>query len=44
MTDYLSWDSFKIKVRVPSGTAKGQVKVTVATVVGQSAPRCFTRL
>jgi len=41
---YLSWDVSKIKVRVPRGTARGSVKVTVATLIGRSAPRSFFRL
>ena len=44
VTDYLSWDVFKIKVRVPKGTARGSVKVTVTTIIGRSAPRAFVRL
>jgi hypothetical protein len=44
VTDYLSWDHFKIKVRVPKGTARGSVKVTVTTIIGRSAPRAFVRL
>ena len=43
-TDYLSRSDSKIRVRVPSGTAKGRVKVTVTTLVGRSAARCFSRL
>ena len=44
VTDYLSWDHFKIKVRVPKGTARGSVKVTVTTIIGRSAPKAFVRL
>jgi hypothetical protein len=44
VTDYLSWDPFKIKVRVPAGTAKGRVMVTVRTNIGRSAPMPFLRL
>jgi len=44
VTDYLSWSPFKVKVRVPAGTASGSVKVTVTTLVGRSAPRSFLRL
>jgi hypothetical protein len=44
VTDYLSWDFTKIKVRVPKGTARGSVKVTVTTIIGRSAPKAFVRL
>jgi hypothetical protein len=44
VTDYLSWDPFKIKVRVPAGTARGSVMVTVRTNIGRSAPLSFLRL
>ena len=44
VTAYLSWDVSQIKVRVPRGTARGSVKVTVTTLIGQSAPRSFFRL
>ena len=43
-TDYVSWRSTKVKVRVPQGTAGGWVKVTVKTVAGSSAPEWFRRL
>ena len=43
-TDYVSWSSTKVKVRVPQGTARGWVKVTVKTVAGSSAPEWFRRL
>jgi hypothetical protein len=42
-TSYVSWSNTLIKVRVPSGTPAGRVKVTVTTVIGASAPRYFTR-
>ena len=38
------WSPTRIKITVPRGTPKGRVKVTVTTVVGQSAARSFTRL
>lgn len=44
VADYLSWSPVKIKVRVPAGTARGSVKVTVTTIIGRSAPRSFFRL
>jgi hypothetical protein len=43
-TSYVSRSDSKIAVRVPPGTAKGWVKVTVTTLVGRSAPRSFLRL
>lgn len=43
VTACLSWDVSKIKVRVPRGTPKGCVKVTVTTPIGRSAPRPFFR-
>ena len=43
-TDYVSWSSTKIKVKVPAGTAAGRVTVTVKTVAGRSPARCFRRL
>ena len=43
-TTYVSRSVSKIKVRVPSGTARGRVKVTVTTPVGRTAPRYFVRL
>ncbi len=43
-TAYLSRSDSKIRVRVPAGTAKGWVKVTVTTLIGRSAPRSFFRL
>ena len=44
VTAYVSWGVSKIKVRVPRGTARGSVKVTVTTLIGRSAPRTFLRL
>jgi hypothetical protein len=41
---YLSWNSTRIKLKVPAGTAKGLVHVTVKTVAGRSAPAHFRRL
>lgn len=41
---YVSWSSTKIKVKVPAGTARGWVKVTVRTVAGRSAAKSFRRL
>jgi hypothetical protein len=43
-TSYVSWTSTKIKVRVPTGTAQGLVKVTVRTVAGRSQAIAFRRL
>ena len=43
VTSYVSWSTTLVKVRVPSGTPAGRVKVTVTTVIGTSAPRYFTR-
>ena len=43
-TAYLSWSTTRVKVRVPSGTPKARLRVTVTTGVGRSAPRYFTRL
>jgi hypothetical protein len=40
----VSWSASKIKVRVPRGTAKGPVKVTVTTLVGRSSGKPFLRL
>jgi hypothetical protein len=44
VTAYVSWDVSRIKVRVPRGTARGSVKVTVTTLIGRSAPRSYLRL
>ena len=41
---YLRWSDTAIKVRVPAGTAAGDVAVTVRTAVGTSAARHFLRL
>lgn len=41
---YAGWSATKIKVRVPVGTARGWVKVTVRTVAGHSAAKSFRRL
>ena len=43
-TSYLSRSDSRIVVRVPSGTAKGTIRVTVTTLVGRSAPKSFVRL
>ena len=43
-TDYLQWSQFRIMVRVPEGTAKGSIEVTVRTIIGGSAPKAFARL
>lgn len=43
-TAYVSRSVSKIRVRVPRGTARGGVKVTVTTLVGRSAPGSFLRL
>jgi hypothetical protein len=43
-TAYLSRSPSLIKVRVPAGTAKGRVGVTVTTLVGRTAPKPFVRL
>ena len=43
-TDYVSRGDSKIRVRVPVGTAKAWVKVTVTTLIGRSAPKSFLRL
>ena len=43
-TDYLSWSDHEIRVRVPKGTAKGLLKVTVTSFIGPSAAKSFARL
>ena len=43
-TKFVSWSTTGIKVRVPTGTAKGIVHVTVKTPYGKSAARHFKRL
>ena len=43
-TSYASWSSTRIRVKVPAGTAKGVVHVTVRTVAGRSTPAHFRRL
>ncbi|HTX68433.1 MAG TPA: FG-GAP-like repeat-containing protein [Thermoleophilia bacterium] len=43
-TGLVSWSPTRIEVKVPAGTPKGRVKVTVTTQVGRTAPRSFTRL
>jgi hypothetical protein len=40
----VSWSPSKIKVRVPRGTARGSLNVTVTTLIGRSAGRTFLRL
>jgi len=42
VTKCLVWTHTKIKVRVPNGTAKGKVKVTVKTEAGASRAQTFT--
>lgn len=42
-TGYVVRSDSRIRVRVPRGTAKGLVKVTVTTLVGRSAPKPFVR-
>jgi hypothetical protein len=41
---FLSWTATHIRVKVPAGTAKGSVKVTVTTIMGRSADKAFWRL
>jgi FG-GAP-like repeat/IPT/TIG domain/FG-GAP repeat len=43
-TRYMSWSATKIRVKVPQGTAKGKIKVTVKTAAGRSAAKSFKRL
>ena len=43
VTAYLSWDVSKIRVRVPRGTPRCRVEVTVTTLIGRSAPKSFFR-
>jgi len=43
-TTFLGWTASHIKVKVPAGTARGSVKVTVTTIMGRSAGRTFLRL
>ena len=43
-TAVVSWSTTSIKVRVPAGTPKGRVRVTVTTTIGRSAPQYFVRL
>jgi hypothetical protein len=43
-TRYVSWSDTRIIVRVPQGTVRGQVKVTVKTAAGTSAAKSFRRL
>ncbi len=44
VTSFVGRSPTSIKVRVPAGTTKGRIAVTVATVVGRTAPRYFVRL
>jgi hypothetical protein len=44
VTRYISRSDSTIRVRVPRGTARGRVKVTVTTLIGRSAPKAFLRL
>jgi hypothetical protein len=44
VASYISRSDSKIRVRVPRGTAKGRVKVTVTTLIGRSSPESFLRL
>ena len=43
-TAFVSWTASRVKVRVPSGTARGSVKVTVTTIMGRTAGTAFLRL
>ena len=43
-TSVLNWSTTAIRVRVPAGTPKGRVSVTVTTIMGRSTARYFTRL
>ena len=42
-TAYLRWSDTRLKVRVPAGTAGGDVPVQVKTQVGTSAARHLLR-
>jgi hypothetical protein len=42
-TAYVSWSDTAIKVRVPAGTRKGVVNVTVTSVIGKSGAKPFRR-
>jgi hypothetical protein len=44
VTSYLSWSNNAIKVRVPAGTRKGTVNVTVTSIIGKSGAKKFLRL
>lgn len=44
VTSYLSWSNTAIKVRVPEGTRKGAVNVTVTSIIGKSGAKSFLRL
>ena len=44
VTSYLSWSNRAIKVRVPQGTRKGTVNVTVTSIIGKSDAKSFRRL
>ncbi len=44
VTSYLSWSNNAIKVRVPAGTRKGAVNVTVTSIIGKSGAKKFLRL
>jgi hypothetical protein len=44
VASYISRSDSKIRVRVPRGTAKGRVKVTVTTLICRSSPKSFLRL
>ena len=44
VTTYLSWSNTAIKVRVPEGTRKGAVNVTVTSIIGKSGAKTFLRL
>jgi len=43
-TGVIEWTTSHIRLRVPSGTAKGSVKVSVTTIMGRSAGKAFLRL
>ena len=44
VTSYLRWSNNAIKVRVPAGTRKGTVNVTVTSIIGKSGAKKFLRL
>ena len=44
VTSYVSWSNTAIRVRVPAGTRKGTVNVTVTSIIGKSGAKKFVRL